>query len=60
MEGVVIRNAGEKDIPAMVDLLGTLFAIEEDFDIDPAIPASRGFRSCSTGAANTAASRWLK
>jgi len=32
-----IRLATERDIPAMVGLLGALFAIEADFTIDPAV-----------------------
>jgi GNAT superfamily N-acetyltransferase len=32
-----IRLATERDIPAMVGLLGALFAIEADFAIDPAV-----------------------
>ena len=33
-EQVTIRPAGARDVPAMADLLGQLFAIEADFAID--------------------------
>ena len=33
--GWIIREARSADIPAMVDLLAELFALESDFEIDP-------------------------
>ncbi|VFQ47144.1 GNAT family N-acetyltransferase [Desulfoluna butyratoxydans] len=41
--GYVLRRAGEKDIQGLVSLLAVLFALEEDFAIDPEKQA-RGLR----------------
>lgn len=35
MSGVTITQAGETDIPELIELLGVLFSIEQDFAPDP-------------------------